>query len=283
MPRVYLYPELRVEFPGLPSQTVASLEQACVRKYRSLRYQIVWTSQAALPNYRYPTPFPIPSQGWQAMIIEDRPVVSVRIGDRRLGLRLKGGHQFRRQVAAFRQIASGAAVPGEAAIYQRGTALMVKLVAWLPRATVTDKREGTLIVRTAPDALLIAVNSKDERIWTYHGDHLRRWAAEHRKQLQNWADDQKYESRPVPAFAERRHAAAVKFSDRMGSALHEIAAQLVGYAVRRKFSSVELDDNARSYIEAFPYFRLRVLIAEKLDAAGIEFFSKGPAAPEGGE
>src|SRR5215469_15352180 len=63
MPRIYLYPELRAEFPALPSQTVASLEHAAVAKYRAIRYKVIWTSSSALPNYRYPTPFPIPAQG----------------------------------------------------------------------------------------------------------------------------------------------------------------------------------------------------------------------------
>jgi hypothetical protein len=61
MPRVYLYPDLRTEFPALPSQTVASLEHTAVAKYRALRYSVIWIANAALPTYRYPTPFPIPS------------------------------------------------------------------------------------------------------------------------------------------------------------------------------------------------------------------------------
>lgn len=280
MPRIYLYPELRAEFPALPSQTVASLEHACQAKYRAVRYRIVWTAQAALPTYRYPTPFPISSQAWQGRLVEDRPVVSVRLGEGRVELRLKSGHPFRRQLQAFRLMARGEAVTGEAAIYQRGTALMVKLVAWLPRPEAPAAREGVLRVSTVKDSLLVAVNAKDEQLWRYHGDHLRRWIAEHRRQLERWSDDQKYENRPVPSFAQRRQRAAGKFGDRMASAAHEIAAQLAGYAARRKFKTVEYDDTERGYVESFPWFRLRALLAEKLDAGGIEFIARGPVEAE---
>ena len=39
MARVYLYPEARARFPGLPSVTVASLENGVQRKYRAVRYR----------------------------------------------------------------------------------------------------------------------------------------------------------------------------------------------------------------------------------------------------
>ena len=98
MARVYLYPEARARFPGLPSQTVSSLEQSVQRKYRAVRYAVVWTAAASLPTHRYPTPFSVPSQGWYATIEADQAIVSVRIEDARYRLRLKRGPQFRRQM-----------------------------------------------------------------------------------------------------------------------------------------------------------------------------------------
>ena len=55
MPRVYLYPEARQLFPSLPPQTIACLEQAMQKRYRELRYHIVWTRQRSLASFRYPT------------------------------------------------------------------------------------------------------------------------------------------------------------------------------------------------------------------------------------
>jgi hypothetical protein len=189
--------------------------------------RVVWTAAASLPTHRYPTPFPVPSQGWHATIEADQAIVSMRIGDDRYRLRLKRGPQFRRQIAAFRQIVEGDAVAGELAIYDRD-GVMVKMAVWLPRAEDKGPRADVLTVQTGKDNLLVPVNSKDEALWRYNGDHLRRWAAEHRKQLQRWSEDQKYEQRPVAAFAHRREAASRKFRDRMNSATHEIAALLAG-------------------------------------------------------
>lgn len=271
MPPVYLYPEARQRFPELPSQAIASLEHACQRKYRAKRYEIVWTCAASLPTFRYPTPFPIAGQAWQGAMEGDSPVVSMRIGDTRMRLRLKGGDQFRRQMQAFRLIAGGQAVRGEAAIQEQGSSLMVRMVAWLRREQEAEamERSGTLFVITRRDSLLVAVNAKDERLWTYNADHLRRWQAEHSRQMQRWAEDHKYEQGRIPAFSARREAASVKYRDRMDSACHEIAAQLAGYAARRRFSVVNYDDRERGFCQKLPWFRLRSLIAEKLNGAEI--------------
>ena len=56
----------------------------------------------------------------------------------------------------------------------------------------------------------------------------------------------------------------------MNSATHEIAAQLAGHAARRHFAQVRYVDSDHSYRgDGFPWYRLRSLIAEKLDARGI--------------
>lgn len=285
MQRVYLYPETRQRFPALPSQTCASLEQTVQAKYRSARYKLIWTCQVSLPTYRYPTPFPVPNQGWSVELVDERIVVSARIGERRYALRLRGGAGFRRQRVAVEQIVSGAAVQGELALYKQGDDTMCKLVAWLPRDENTrrqrDQRTGELRVRTAGESLLIALNGKDETLWKYHGDHIVRWSEEHRTQLQRWADDSKFEQRPKPSFSERREAAARKYRDRMISAVKEIAAQLGGYAARRKFASVRYDDADTSYCPGFPWFALRERIATVLDEYGITFeHASGELAPE---
>jgi hypothetical protein len=44
---------------------------------------------------------------------------------------------------------------------------------------------------------------------------------------------------------------------------------IAGYAQRRRFAAVEYDDSVREFCSGFPWFRLRELIREKLDALGI--------------
>ena len=282
VPYLYLYPEARELFPELPPTTVAGLEHTIQRRYRAARFDVIWVNKAALPTFRYPVPFTVPSQRWSGSLTDGVPVVSVRIADRRYKLRLKGGPQFYRQRKAFEQIVTGAAVAGELAIYERGTSVLVKMVAWFPRILGKGTRNGTLTVRTTTMSLLVAVNSKDERLWIYNGDHLRRWSAEHRRALQRWSEDTKAENRPRPTFAQRRERAAQKFRDRMNSATHEIAAQLAAYAYRRGFATVVYDGREHGFCVDLPWYRLRNLISDKLAAYGIEFeMEVGEDSPEG--
>lgn len=107
MTHTYLYPEARRLFPELPPQTVAALQQAVTRTYRARRYQVKWTGQASLPTYRYPQPFPVHNQSWWPEWQADWPVVVVRIGERNVRVRLKGGPHFRHQREAFRDMVAG--------------------------------------------------------------------------------------------------------------------------------------------------------------------------------
>jgi len=282
MPAMYLYPEARPLFSGLPSQTCAALEQAINLKYRARRYEIVWTATASLPTYRYPSPFPVPKQGWSVVLEDGCPIVSARIGDERIRFRLRSGHQFRRQLTAIKQISAGEAERGQMDLYRKGRTVMCKMVAWLPRTPAEARIEDTLIVRTDAESLLVAVNLKDERLWVYHADQARKWVAEHTKRLQRLSDDTKAEARPVPAFAERRKAMAAKFRDRMDSLTHQASAMVVNYAKRRKFARIRYDDHMREFCPSFPWATLKAKLADKANVAGIEFDASADA-PETAE
>jgi hypothetical protein len=280
MPRVYLYPETRRRFPGLPSQTCAALEQAIGKKYRAKRYEVVWTCTASLPTYRYPSPFPVPSQGWSVEMENDSPIVSARIGEQRVRFRLRGGHEFLRQLASVRQIVAGEAEPGQMDLYRKGKSVMCKMVAWLPRTAAERGRTGVLRVHTSPDALLVALNAKDERLWIYHGDQARRWSREHSRRLQRFADDSKAEMRPHPPFGAKREAMARKYRDRMDSLTHLAAAMVAGYAARRHFAKVRYEDRGHEFCPGFPWHVLAGRIAEKCDAARIAFEAASTPVPE---
>jgi hypothetical protein len=282
MPRAYLYPEARAQFPDLPPQTVVSLEQAIQRKYRSKRYEVLWRCTGALPTYRYPQPFPVHNQSWSCAILGDRPQVSVRIADRRYVLRLKGGPRFRRQLNAYRAIVSGEAAPGELALYRAvdGKELLCKMVVWLPRGEA-PKAEGTLCVRTAPDALLIAASAKDEALWRYKADQVKQWTAEHRRLLQCWAEDSKFEYHVVARFQGRREAAARKYHNRMHSLANEVAHSLAAYARRRHFAAVEYNDSETSFCPDFPWRSLSERVKSKLHEFGVEFIARGAGGDSG--
>jgi hypothetical protein len=300
MARVYLYPEVRRRFPQLAPQTVVSIEQRVQVAYRAARFEVVWTSAASLPTYRYPMPLPVHNQSWETTMPQERPVVRVRLGDRWWELRLKGSPRFKRQTDAYRQMISGEAIRGELALYrvrsQDGKladrpngdqivkyTVMCKMVGWFPREgqSAARERSSVLRVRTADEMLLVALGAGDEPIWRYHGDHVRRWSAEHRKLLQNLADDQKAEQRPVPSFADRRSTASVKYRNRMCTAIQEITAQFVGYAVRRDFSAIEYDDSVTGFCPEFPYAALRDQIRTKCDGVGLGFRHSNEIAESG--
>ena len=271
MPKVYLYPKARERFPNLPPKTVATLEQKVTKNYRAVRYKTIWTCAASLPTYRYAVPFPVDNQSWTISEEGKAPVVNVRIGDRHVRLRLKNGVRYHRQLEAIAKITSGQAVRGELSLSRRNTDVMCSLVTWLPRSVSQEKRTGILTIRTSSDALIVAFNTKDDRLWTYNADQLRRWQAEHSRQLQRWAEDTKAEDRPVPPFAERRADAVRKYRNRMGTACHTIASLVVNYAVRRKFASVRYDDSVHMYCKDFPWFELKSKLIQKCDVAGLSF------------
>jgi hypothetical protein len=276
MPRSYLYPEARKQFPALPAQTISSLEQAITRKYKDRRYDVIWLCKAAPPTFRYPQPFPCNKQSWSAEKINGAPVISIRIGDSRVKLRLKGTALFRRHLQAFDAIVDGPAIPGECAIYEQDSQIMVKIAAWLPRRAPSLKEDGTLAVRSTGESLMVAVNGKDKELWKYHADQIPRFAAQHRRQLQRWADDSKFEQRPVPLFSERRQEASVRYHRRVNSAADQAAAYLVKYARRRKFAAVSWDSTDRSFCADFVWFRLENRIKMLCDEYGIEYIKVEP-------
>ncbi len=290
MPRVYLYPELRERWPEVSPQAISSMERDYQGKYRAKRYKVVWTAEESLPNYRYPEPMVCHNAVWKAYFDQDRPCISLPIGRARWVLRLAGGHRYRRQLRAFTLIANGEAVRGGAAIYRKRAGsrgdvkdrdsggqramydVMVKLVAWLPKQPVAS-RSGTLYVRTAQDCLLLAVNVKDERLWTYNADNLHRAVAEHRNHLQRWSEDQKAEQRPVADFQSRRERSVVKYRRRMNDTVKRVAASLVRYASRRKFAEIKYTDDEKSYVDRFPWHELRSRIETLCNEYSISFAS----------
>ena len=272
MPRVYLYPEARLRFPDLPPQSIAALEQSVQRKYRAARYEVIWTGAASLPNARYPQPYPIHVQSWDFRFDDGgRPILRMRLGEgvKWWEVRLKGGSQFRRQLAGLRSMAER----GELDVYKNHDGeILCKLVGWIRRPAAPKGLEGSLRVFTGKDSLLIAVDGKEQRIWTENCDHLRRWIAEHNWRIQRLSEDQKAEQRPTPSFAERREAYVAKQRNRVLSAIREVAAHLGNFAARRKFATVEYNDSERGFMgPRFPYYLLADRIQTVLDELGIEF------------
>lgn len=312
MPRVYLYPAARELFPDIDPTSLNQVLHSVEAKYRRRRYEVVWTQSAALPSHRYPYPYPVHNQSWSAERGEHgEPLVSVRLGGQRVTLRLRGGHQFRRQLRAFDQITAGTAIRGAFEIYRaRASAgdhrpavedrapgggqrvsyrILAKLVAWLPRSQRVRDLDGTLLLRTDAESFWVAEVPGREP-WRLHADHVRRWVPAHRRRLDRYADDTKFEKRwpkrTRRQMNEAREVAVALQRRRLDTWLHQSTAMLAGYAERCGVSRVEYDDAVRSYVPSFPWAMLTGRLREKLDERGIalvvsEGAARGPDASEG--
>jgi hypothetical protein len=294
MPKVELYRLARPDGMEVgDAQSRSCLFRAVEAKYRAARYEVVWRCERALPTFRYPVPYPVHNQSWEARLGDDgEALVNLRLGGRRWTLRLRGGAEFRRQFGQHRQLVKGEALAGELAVYQVETTdsahrpgvasrepgggrravsrVMVKLVGWFPKREARES-EGTLFVRTGPDSLLsYRVDDGDEVAYRHqNSDHLRRWVAEHRRKLDRLNEDRKREKRVSKRtrmrMTEAGEAWSRKYNDRLDSHCHEVSAAIAAFAERRRVARVVLDDTDKSYVASFPWAKLRLYLKYKLD------------------
>lgn len=272
MPPIYLYG--LGDWIGWASSASAVLRNV-ETAYRAKRYEIVWLGKSSLPNIRFPYPYPVPSSTYSLSIDEGgRPVFSARLPAGRVNVWLKGGANYRRQRKQLEWLIDNPELIGEAAIYQRGKDVMVKIVGWFPRKQIHESN-GTMHVRTDSESFLVALNDKDERLFIIHGDRCRRWITRHQYGLQRWRDDQKAELRKPKRenrkYGEDMQAAIVKHRNRINSFIDMTASQIVGHASRRKLAMLRYDDSYHDYFLDFPWFRLATAIEQRCQAAGIIF------------
>jgi hypothetical protein len=129
-----------------------------------------------------------------------------------------------------------------------------------------------LEVRTARNALLVAVGPNSERPWLFHADYLRRRIRAHERQLQSMSDDTKVERSPMTAGTRTRlQTLSYRQRNYMDSELRRLVATLVAFADRIGMKTIRYDDTCRRFCEQFPWAELRRMITEKCDNQGLEF------------
>jgi hypothetical protein len=248
--------------------------RAVRKKYDAARFDVVWRRSCSLPSFRYPYPFPVHNQNWRPYYGKDNvPLVDVALPGGSVTLRLRGGPDMGRQLAAFREIVAGAKC-GELSLYKKNGHSMVKLVAHFPRreAKPADK---TMLVRTDPSALWVAeVQGTHTRVWNQ--DHVRALVERHRVWLQRVSEDTKREKR-VPQQMRRhidhaRDDRCRKQNDRLTTFCHEMTAQLAHFAARQGACYVIYDDRAKGWLPNFPWHDLKTKLAYKLNDRGIALF-----------
>lgn len=290
-PNPYLYPQLREAYPDLPSETVTVIEHQCKLKYNALRFNMIVRGTASLPSCRRDPPYPIRGQSWKGAVQpvpttkegtqpDECPIVNFPMGGRRWRLRLRGGGRYKRQLAAFAQLTEHKdELAGQVDIIRRDSHLLVKVAGWFPKKGA-QPRSGTLRVRTSEEELLLALNTKDKKLWAINADQLKRWVAEHRVQLHRWAEDQKMEERPDASFQSRRTAAVVKQRNRVNTAIQQFAFQVVAYADRRNFAEIQYDDTIKTYVDNLPWFAIKQRLETLCNERGILYTYVGSEEPE---
>jgi hypothetical protein len=275
MPHIYLYPEARVLFPTLPAQAVAALAHEVQRRYRASRHAVLWERRASLATYRYPVAFTVPNQAWSLYTSHGRWGVSLRLGDRRWSLLLRGGPTMRRQAERLRQLEVGEAERGSLAIYESaapgsgGTRIMVKIAAWLPKA-VPPGGNGLMRVGTDAHSLLTC-----EGRWRIDPAPLRAVLEAEARRRSSLLANLHIARRSVGRRADGIERALTELSrrsrQRISEACRTYAADLAAHVRARRVREVHYDDTVRPDLSHFPWEQLRRRVAEKLDEQGIGF------------
>jgi hypothetical protein len=279
--------------------SASSILKAVEDKYVAERLNVLWHRRQAPANYRYPHPWPVHSQAWKDAGFDagGRPYVTCALPGGTATLRLRGGPEFGRQLSLFRQVVDGNLPKLQLVIRQQGASLschrptmkdrgcacrvLVKIVARLP---VTHRQGGRcLVLLTDPNSLWVA--ELDGRpAWVLNADHVRRafnWLASWESRRQRLAQDRKAERRlkvgRLDQLNREGERCREKHRKRLHSWLHETAAHLAGFADRQKVGEVFYLDRDRGFMPAFPWSQLHALLADKIKALGINFYSESGA------
>ncbi len=272
----------------------ASLLRAVDRKYRKERGKIVWRRERRTPEYLYPVPFPVHQQAWSVWFDDTKnrhqPVVAVGLPGGRVALRLRNGPEFLREIKVLEQIEAGEVAQQELKIclqnshaharlgtdrqagggHRQSFRVMLRISC---RLEVIDCGQNKVIEAKTGRDPFVTLTDPGVRTWVLHAPWARNWSVEHRKFLNDFADDLKHEKRwpgnkrrNLNQYRERR---CEKHARRMKSFLQETAAQVVGWAARQGCGRLLWDDADRSFAEEFPWFKLTECVQNKCDEAGI--------------
>lgn len=287
-----LYHECRARWPELDSQSLSSLRQRVVSKYLACRFELRCRASMSLPNFRYPTPLPIPAKDAKFFVSDESLCVQVRISGERFALRLRGGREFQRSSRVLRQVIEGELLSGELMLFEqtvggahrpggrndltgRPTRLMLAVAVWVPKQARVEGRR-TCTVKTGPERLWTVYLEGNAESWNLNEDQIRRWNAAYRQQLQRLREDAKLDrkNRGRNSLRRRRTELRNKYQNRIQDAIHKAAAMLASFCRRNTVAYVIYDDQDKRWLEEFPWHDLRRLCKEKCEAAGITLRSE---------
>jgi hypothetical protein len=270
----------------------ASLLRKVDRKYRKERGKIVWRRERRTPEYQYPVPFPVHQQAWTHYFGENgRPFVVLALPGGRVTIRLRNGPEFAPALKVLQAIEEGEFGRQELIITRQRSHCNDRMdMQRLPGGGVRETYR--IMVRIAysrevyagTDGAVCEANTGKEPFltlndgqvgWVLHAPWVQQWIVAHRRFLDKFADDLKYEKR-WPAgqrrrMNRRRERGCDKQNDRLKTFVQQTAAQVVGWAARRKCGTLMWNDIDRSFVESFPWHMLRSSLESKCDESGLAF------------
>jgi hypothetical protein len=290
-----MYHGVRENWPEVDSQSVSCLRQKAVSFYRQYRWETRVLCSRSLPSFRK-VAVPVTAKDAKLAVNAQRQaLLTVRLAGQRFTLRLRGGRTFHRQVRALEKTAAGEALQGEVFLSEQGaggshrsggdarsapganrrpTRVMATISVWLPREK-PGPGDRTLSVVTGRDHLFTAMAEGWGEPWRLNEDHARRRVAAYRDRLKRLGEDAKPEQRRRKGDRAGLNDFRARLGDKhrrwLNDFLHKVAQMVSGLARRSRVGVVKYDDRERTWCPDFPWFKLRTLIAGKLDEAGIRF------------
>lgn len=260
----------------LDTRTASTVVQAATAKYRACRLNMM-RGRVSLPSIRYPHPIPCQNAVWSIAEGEDGGLVlSLPIGRKnRVQVRLAGGVNYRRQLEDVRRLVKGEAVQGQLDVMEHGTKVLCKMVGWFPKSEKV-KGEWTAALHTGGDAFLTLYNDERHAIYRWNADHVRRRIAAQDEQMQRLREDLKAEKRlgrERDGILARMDMLRQQGQDYLHSFCHEVSAQVIGHLSRRRCGLMLVVDADHSYMPHFPWHKLRTMLADKANRAGIDIAS----------
>lgn len=266
------------------TQSAAAVLKLVEQKWKADRYKALWRGNVTPSFFRYPHPVVVPAQaarlGWRTHPGGGRvPVVSLLLpGFGRVAVAADHGRDWKRNIALYDLLASGAAVRGDVRVVARRDRDRVTGVALFVagRFPVATGPGGTKVatVRTAPDALLVVEVPGRQPFYLYRPDLIGHVAA--RSRYRDWrAHDLKREKR-WPAEQRRRFVlagqpATAKYDHRVRTITQQCVRSVADFVARQRCATVEYDDTNQTYCRDYRYYDLREGLRSALTAAGIAF------------
>ncbi|MEZ5325893.1 MAG: hypothetical protein R3F19_12635 [Verrucomicrobiales bacterium] len=297
-PSPYLYPWAREQFPDLDLQSANSLIQTVQRTYNRHRLEVFWRHSRSLPQYRYPVPAPFPSTSTKLEWLSDTdkvPIVTVRLGGKRIRLQLTAKHQ-KNFKNAIEQIINGEAKLCEGSIYRKvshgshrssvvtrapgggqrvQSQVFIKLTAWFPITSSSGPaKRRHLHIQTGDEFFLTASLSGTQK-WRLHAEHVRRWIATYTQRLGRLSDDQEYERRQTARqrlpINEYRAKLTAKHHRRIATFLKQTCAEVLVYAQRNGCKKILWEREKSGFFHSFPWYEFESMVEQRSQELGIDF------------